>query len=382
MRFRKLGYSAEQIDEIVAYIDSEKSILGAPHLSPSHYDVFACSMGDNTIHYMGHIKMMAAAQPFLSGAITKTVNMPEDVTVEDVAELHMESWKLGLKAVAIYRDNCKVAQPLATQKKATARKASTACTRSTPPVPPTALRPTPCSAAKIAELEKEIERHTVFVKQPVRERMPNKRRSTTNKFRVADLEGYFIVGEYDDGRPGELFISVSKQGSTLAGLMDAFAVSISLGLQHGVPLSTYVKKYSNYRFEPSGMTDDPELRIATSVMDYIFRRIAVDYMPFDERQELGILTQQERIAADAAGCRGGGHGQPSVDTVGQVVLDLGAPASDAAPVEVTVAQPTPKMSAPKKNEVIAPLCYSCGNEMQRAGTCYVCGSCGSTSGCS
>jgi ribonucleoside-diphosphate reductase alpha chain len=308
---------------------------------------------------MGHIKMMAAAQPFLSGAISKTVNMPEEATVEEVADLHMEAWKLGLKAVAIYRDNCKVAQPLATQKKASAETESTA-----------SIDGHPTDAvleAKIAELEQEIERHTVFVKQPVRERMPNKRRSTTNKFRVADLEGYFTVGEYDDGRPGELFISVSKQGSTLAGLMDAFAVSISLGLQHGVPLSTYVKKYSNYRFEPSGMTDDPELRIATSLMDYIFRRIAVDYMPLSEREELGILTQQERLQPTLPGVEEAAVvDHPSA----QVALDL-----EAAPA-------APKMEAPKKNEVIAPLCYSCGNEMQRAGSCYVCGSCGSTSGCS
>jgi ribonucleoside-diphosphate reductase alpha chain len=364
----KLGYTDAQISDVLAHIDSEKSILGAPHVSPSHYDVFACSMGDNTIHYMGHIKMMAAAQPFLSGAISKTINCPEDVTVEDIADVHMEAWKLGLKAVAIYRDNCKVAQPLATQKKASAETESTA-----------SIDGHPTDAvleAKIAELEKEIERHTVFVKQPVRERMPNKRRSMTNKFRVADLEGYFTVGEYDDGRPGELFISVSKQGSTLAGIMDAFAVSISLGLQHGVPLSTYVKKYTNYRFEPSGMTDDPELRIATSLMDYIFRRIAVDYMDVAERTELGILTQQERIQPTLPGIEEATVvDHPSAEA--QVALDLSAPAP--GPVE---APKVPKMEAPKKNEVIAPLCYSCGNEMQRAGSCYVCGSCGSTSGCS
>jgi ribonucleoside-diphosphate reductase alpha chain len=340
-------------------------------VSPSHYDVFACSMGDNTIHYMGHIKMMAAAQPFLSGAISKTVNMPEEASVEDVADLHMEAWKLGLKAVAIYRDNCKVAQPLATQKKDSEESSSTQSVDGHPT--------DPVLAARIAELEQEIERHTVFVKQPVRERMPNKRRSTTNKFRVADLEGYFIVGEYDDGRPGELFISVSNQGSTQAGLMDAFAVSISLGLQHGVPLSTYVKKYSNYRFEPSGMTDGPELRIATSIMDYIFRRIAVDYMSYDERSELGILTQQERIQPTLPGVEEATVvDHPSA----QVALDLdAAPATPAAPAKPKPVE-TAKMTAPKKNEVIAPMCFTCGNEMQRAGACYVCGSCGSTSGCS
>ncbi|MEY2473329.1 MAG: ribonucleoside-diphosphate reductase alpha chain [Actinomycetota bacterium] len=367
---RKLGYTDSQIDDVLAHIDSEKSILGAPHVSPSHYDVFACSMGDNTIHYMGHIKMMAAAQPFLSGAISKTCNVPEEVTVEDIADLHMEAWKLGLKAVAIYRDNCKVAQPLATAKKDSAESSSTASIDGHPT--------DSVLAAKIAELEQEIERHTVFVKQPVRERMPNKRRSMTNKFRVADLEGYFTVGEYDDGRPGELFISVSKQGSTLAGIMDAFAVSISLGLQHGVPLSTYVKKYTNYRFEPSGMTDDPELRIATSLMDYIFRRIAVDYMPFEERAEIGILTQQERIQPTLPGIEEAVTIDHSSQDAGQGTLDLVAPAAPT-PVE---APKVPKMEAPKRNEVIAPMCFTCGNEMQRAGACYVCSSCGSTSGCS
>jgi ribonucleoside-diphosphate reductase alpha chain len=300
--------------------------------------------------------------------------MPEDVTVEDVEELHLESWKLGLKAVAIYRDNCKVAQPLATAKKGQGASGFDVPEGSDGAPTDAAL------AARVAELEQEIERHVIFTKQPVRERMPNKRRSTTTKFRVADCEGYFTVGEYDDGRPGEVFISVSKQGSTLSGIMDAFAVSISLGLQHGVPLSTYVKKYTNSRFEPSGMTEDPELRIATSLMDYIFRRIAVDYMPFAERSELGILTQQERIEPTLPGIEEAATPSHGSDAVAQVTLDLehghaSTPKPAAQPVQ-------PTMSAPQKNEVVAPLCYSCGNEMQRAGSCYVCSSCGSTSGCS
>ena len=237
--------------------------------------------------------------------------------------------------------------------------------------------------SKVAELEQEIERHTVFVKQPVRERLPNKRRSTTTKFRVADCEGYFTVGEYDDGRPGEVFISVSKQGSTLSGLMDAFAVSISLGLQHGVPLSTYVKKYANSRFEPSGMTDDPELRIATSLMDYIFRRIAVDYMPFERARGVGHPHAAGADPADAARCRRGDgcrsrFGRGRAGHVGSRSRHVVA----VAPAAAAVGREPPKMVAPKQNEVIAPLCYSCGNEMQRAGSCYVCGSCGSTSGCS
>src|SRR5579864_8004331 len=245
--------------------------------------VFACSMGDNTIQYRGHITMMGAVQPFLSGAISKTVNVPEEMTVEDVEQLHIEAWQLGLKAVAIYRDNCKVAQPLATAKKTVVDPGASAAE-----VHDAEL------AIKVAELEKALERQTVVVKQPIRERLPRKRKSYTFAFRVADCEGYVTVGEYDDGRPGEVFMKVSKQGSTLAGVMDAFSISVSLGLQHGVPLATFVKKYTNMRFEPAGMTDDPELRLASSLVDYIFRRLALDYLSYEERAELGVLTSAER----------------------------------------------------------------------------------------
>ena len=257
------------------------------HLSPDHLSVFVCSMGDNTIHYRGHVRMMAAAQPFLSGAISKTVNMPEDATVEDVEQLHIEAWQMGIKAVAIYRDNCKVAQPLATTKKATLAVAG-------PEAHDAEL------AVKIAELEKALEMRTEAAKEPVRERpvrehMPRKRKSLTFSFRVADCEGYVTVGELDDGRPGEVFMKVSKQGSTLAGIMDAFAISVSLGLQHGVPLATFVRHFTNMRFEPAGMTDDPDLRFAASLVDYIFRRLAVEYMSPLERTDLGILTVSERM---------------------------------------------------------------------------------------
>ncbi len=355
---RKLGYDADQVQAIIAYIDEHKSIIGAPDFRSEHLSVFACSMGDNTIHYMGHVRMLGAVQPFISGAVSKTVNMPEDATVEDVEQLHIDAWKLGVKAVAIYRDNCKVAQPLANTKKAVAtvdltNGASTAenDTRS----------------RRIAELEEKLAIQTVVVKQPVRERLPRQRRSRTYKFRVADCEGYFTVSEYDDGRPGELFIKASKQGSTLAGILDAFSISISIGLQHGVPLRTLVDKYANMRFEPAGMTDDPELRLSTSIIDYIFRRIAVDYMPLEDRREMGILTSDERT-------------QPTLPGVEEVatptVIDHAGPgASPQLPLE----HPAVASAAAKLD---APLCYSCGNEMQRAGSCYVCGSCGTTSGCS
>ena len=251
-------------------------------------------MGDNTIHYSGHVRMMGAVQPFISGAISKTVNMPEDVTVEDVEQLHIDAWRLGIKAVAIYRDNCKVAQPLSTTKKEGVVDGGDEA----PPGSDAEARDR-ALAARIAELEEALEHErqrkteSVLV-GAIRERLPRRRRSNTFAFRVADCEGYVTVGEYEDGRPGEVFIKVSKQGSTLAGIMDAFSISLSLGLQHRVPLATYVRKYSNMKFEPAGITDDADLRIATSLVDYIFRRLALDYLTYEERLELGVLSTSER----------------------------------------------------------------------------------------
>ena len=292
----KLGYGVEQAEDIVAYINEHMSILGAPHLAPEHLPVFACSMGDNTIHYSGHIRMMGAVQPFISGAISKTVNMPEDVSVEDVEQLHIDAWRLGIKAVAIYRDNCKVAQPLSTTKKT----AATAGGDTAPAGSEAEARDREVTA-RIAELETALAQSQQRAASPlvvgaVRERLPRKRNSKTFSFRVADCEGYVTVGEYEDGRPGEVFIKVSKQGSTLAGIMDAFSISLSLGLQHGVPLATFVRKFANMKFEPAGITDDPELRIATSLIDYISRRLALDFLPVEERTELGILSTQERTS--------------------------------------------------------------------------------------
>ena len=257
---RKLGHSDEQVDAIIAHIDEHKTIIGAPGFNPEHLPVFACSMGDNTIHYMGHVTMMGAVQPFISGAISKTVNMPEDVTVEDVEQLHIDAWKLGVKAIAIYRDNCKVAQPLATQKKTTAE------------------NPAGAHAEAPADTVERIVEH-VIVQEPVRQKLPRTRNSKTFSFRVADCRGFATVAEYEDGRPGELFLNVSKQGSTLAGLMDSFAISVSHGLQYGVPLRAFVETFSNRKFEPAGMTDDPDIRIAQSLVDYIFRKLAVMYLP-------------------------------------------------------------------------------------------------------
>ena len=387
----RLGYSHDQVGEIIAYIDVHKTIVGAPYLSAEHLAVFACSMGDNTIHYLGHVRMMGAVQPFISGAISKTVNLPEDVTVEDVEQLHIDAWRLGIKAVAVYRDNCKVGQPLSTTKKDGAA-----------PDPSGDAAPAGSDAEaharelsdKIAGLEAALAHEqartaeTVVV-GAVRERLPRRRKSSTFAFRVADCEGYVTVGEYEDGRPGEVFMKVSKQGSTLAGIMDAFSISVSLGLQHGVPLATYVRKYTNMRFEPAGITDDPDLRIATSLVDYIFRRLAVDYLPMEERAELGVLSTAERMQPTLPGVEEratestGVVEAESVDPVIATVVDGSAPSPTEQHARSTrpVAAPTDQPLA-RAEPRDAPYCYQCGNAMQRAGSCYVCASCGTTSGCS
>jgi ribonucleoside-diphosphate reductase alpha chain len=321
----KLGYAEEQVVDIVAFVTENNSVVDAPHLKPEHYAVFDTAMGDRPIHYMGHVRMMAAAQPFISGAISKTVNMPEHVTVEEVEQLFVESWKLGLKAVAIYRDNCKVAQPLSADKK---KGAVTA----TATAEPTSLA------------------------TPVRKRLPMARPARTTSFRVGDAEGYVTAGEYPDDGVGELFLKVAKQGSTMAGIMDAFAIAVSIALQYGVPLETYVEKFVNTKFEPSGMTNDPDIRIATSIIDYIFRRLALDYLPAEKREALGIRSVEERKASLADG-------------------------GTYAPAPVAP-QPIELGDRPRAQAADAPLCYSCGSKMQPAGSCYVCPSCGSTSGCS
>ena len=373
----KLGYSEEEIADIALYIDEHKSIIGAPHLSPDHLAVFACSMGDNTIHYRGHVRMMGAVQPFLSGAISKTVNMPEEATVAEVERLHIDAWRMGIKAVAIYRDNCKVGQPLATTKKVAATTSAEAHDAEL--------------AQKVEELEKALERQTVVVKRPIHEHMPRKRKSSTFSFRVADCEGYVTVGEFPDGRPGEVFISVSKQGSTLAGIMDAFAISVSMGLQHGVPLATFVRHFTNMRFEPAGMTDDPDLRFASSLVDYIFRRLAVEYMAEAERLELGILTVSERMQPTLPGVEEAAivdqpiHSEflEEVDLRGRGETTLDEPS--AAPTVPTSASSRPDRAGGAHRQPAtsdAPYCYQCGVQMQRAGSCFACPSCGTTSGCS
>ena len=378
---KNLGYRPAEVASIVAYIDVNKTIVGAPELRAEHLNVFACSMGDNVIHYLGHVKMMGAVQPFISGAISKTVNMPEDATVEEVAQLHIDAWQLGIKAIAIYRDNCKVGQPLQTAKKDGSERnvfgAATSTAAST--------EPDPVLTAKIAELEQALASTTTVIRKPQREKLPRKRLSSTFQFRVADCKGFVTVGEYGDGRPGEVFINVSKQGSTLAGIMDAFSISISLGLQHGVPLATYVRMYSSMRFEPAGITDDPELRIATSLIDYIFRRLALDYLSADMRAELGVQSTKERMQPTLPGVEEAATPSSSLSNSGTTTADaldvVEAPTVPLIRPAAGSSEPTRKLLS-RDRPADAPFCYSCGNEMNRAGSCYVCSACGATSGCS
>jgi ribonucleoside-diphosphate reductase alpha chain len=356
-----LGYTKAQADEIVAYIDTEKTILGAPHLKKEHENVFACSMGDNSIHYTGHVKMMAAVQPFLSGAISKTVNMPEEASVEDIEQIHIDSWEMGLKAVAIYRDNCKVAQPLSMAKKAGSEKEA----------------PVEELAAHSPVTPEEIDR--IVLKGAVRRKLPRVRNGKTYKFQLADLEGYFTVGEYEEGTPGELFISVSREGSTLSGLMDSFAISVSHGLQYGVPLKSYVKTLRGTSFAPSGITDDADIRTSSSITDYIMRRLALDYLSFDDRLELGMASLDDMPADNQV---------QLLDDAPTLITDAPvAPVVSAAVVQMaapSVSEPATPAAAAKTvgADSTAPLCYNCGNQTQRAGSCYVCSSCGSTTGCS
>jgi ribonucleoside-diphosphate reductase alpha chain len=320
-------------------------------------------MGDNPIHYLGHVKMMGAVQPFISGAISKTVNMPEDVSVEDVEQLHIDAWQLGVKAVAIYRDNCKVAQPLAMAKSDAAEAADAAALAAGGEASTGAANP----GAQV--VERIVEK---VVYEPIRNKLPRTRSSRTFEFRVADCKGFVTVGEYEDGRPGEIFVRVSKQGSTLAGIMDAFAIGLSMGLQYGVPLEAYIEKFTNVRFEPAGMTDDPDIRFATSLVDYIFRRLAVEYVDKDKREAMGIMTVGERLQPTLPGVE-------EATTPSATSMDL--PLEDRAPSDaLKVRNEHPTAAAAPTREMV--LCHVCGDMMQRAGSCYACPSCGSTSGCS
>ena len=376
---KNLGYQPEQVEAIIEYIAVHGHVVNAPSLRQEHYEVFDCAMGERAIAPMGHVRMLAAIQPFLSGSVSKTINMPESATVEEVEQIYFEGWKLGLKALAIYRDNCKVGQPLSVSKRQ--EKA--------------AAQPAPAQQAAPSALHEQ---------RPVRKRLPKKRSATVTRFDVAGAEGYMTASTYPDDGVGEVFLKLGKQGSTLAGVMDAFSMAISVGLQYGIPLESYVGKFTNMRFEPAGMTDDPDIRIATSMMDYIFRRLALDHLPYDQRAELGILSASERVA-QLAGQDPATLGEEvdpvelrqsaGVETHSERPAAPAASPPAAAPKPSTPAQAGPRSagsSGPHSTaELIefqqgrtadAPLCLTCGTKMRPAGSCYVCEGCGSTSGCS
>jgi ribonucleoside-diphosphate reductase alpha chain len=353
---RKLGYTEETIEAIVEFIATNGHVIDAPGLKPEHYEVFDCALGARSIAPMGHVRMMAACQPFLSGAISKTVNLPEDATVEEVEEVHLEAWRMGIKALAVYRDNCKVGQPLSDGK---AKK-----------------KDAPVEAAAT----------------PVRKRLPKSRPATTTSFSVGGAEGYMTAGAYADGALGEVFLKLGKQGSTLAGVMDAFSIAVSIGLQYGVPLETFVEKFTNLRFEPAGMTDDADIRIAQSMMDYIFRRLALDYLPFEQRSAMGLYTSAERAAA----LDNGGEYAPvssqasaSADTPKAPAV-VAAPAAVSKPVAVKIEAAPLAATIGSSSDLLesmgiksdAPMCMTCGVKMRMSGACFVCEGCGNTSGCS
>ena len=357
---KNLGYQPEQAEAIIEFIAEHGHVIDAPGLRPEHYNVFDCAMGERAISPMGHVRMMAAVQPALSGAISKTVNLPESASIQDIEKIYFEGWKLGLKALAIYRDNCKVGQPL--------------------------------SVAKKKSEEATAESATPHEVRPVRRRLPRQRSATVTRFSVAGAEGYMTASSYPDDGVGEVFLKLGKQGSTLAGVMDAFSMAISVGLQYGIPLESYVAKFTNMRFEPAGVTDDPDIRIASSVMDYIFRRLALDHLPYDERSELGILTTHERTAqlngedATAATDEVDPEELAQSVPVEKVQRSLPEPVEPAArPIESSASTPhssTELIESQQGRVADAPLCLTCGTKMRPAGSCYVCEGCGSTSGCS
>ena len=363
---KKLGYAQETIEAIVEYIGEHGHVIDAPGLKVSDYAIFDTAMGVRSITPLGHVRMMAAVQPFISGAISKTVNMPESATIEEVEDIYFQGWKLGIKALAIYRDNCKVGQPLSDAK-----------------------------AKKVDEIiELTAEAIAELTSKPTRKRLPKSRPSRTTSFSVAGAEGYMTAGSYEDGHLGEVFLKLGKQGSTLAGVMDAFSIAISIALQYGVPLEAFVSKFVNMRFEPAGMTDDPDIRISQSIMDYIFRRLALDYLPYEQREALSIFTADERTATVNASY---GAPAPAADLDDIIEEDSVEIAAEAAATATASAAQTIQITKPATSKAHssaelleeitgiasdAPLCMTCGIKMRTAGSCYVCEGCGSTSGCS
>ena len=378
---KKLGYQPEQVEAIVDYIAEHGHVVDAPGLKTEHYEIFDTAMGVRALKPMGHVRMMAAAQPFLSGAISKTVNLPESATVEEIEDIYFQSWKLGLKATACYRDSCKVGQPMSSGKGEN--------------------KGTDSNKAADSAVETKVVEKVVYA--PTRKRLPKSRISRTTSFTVGGAEGYMTSGAHDDGELGEIFLKLGKQGSTLAGVMDAFSIAVSIGLQYGVPLETYVSKFTNLRFEPAGLTDDADVRMAQSLMDYVFRRLALDYLPFESRQALGIYSAEERQRYLETGSY-----EPTEETGSAAELVESAPTDKGAPVDITIEEKSEaappveegrqaRLETPETKQahtsaelmekltgtaVDSPLCFTCGTKMRPAGSCYVCEGCGSTSGCS
>jgi ribonucleoside-diphosphate reductase alpha chain len=355
MALGKLGYTRPQIESIVHYIDEHEEIEGAPFLKDEHLPVFDCAFkpanGERSIHYMGHIKMMGATQPFISGAISKTVNVPREATVEEIEKAYIESWRLGAKAISIYRDGSKRTQPLNTSKAGVADTRNVASGFS----------------RKDDEQVREVVREVIkVVERPQRRKLPDERHSITHKFDVAGHEGYITVGLFEDGTPGEIFLVMAKEGSTISGFADAFAQAISYALQYGVPLQTLVDKFSHSRFEPSGMTKNPEVRFAKSIVDYIFRWMATKFLSTEAQFRAGVNLREEPGGAGEAG-RAGGAGQAAATSVAS-----GLGRKDPA-------KPSP--FAAMQNQEDAPPCSTCGSIMIRSGSCYKCANCGTTSGC-
>jgi ribonucleoside-diphosphate reductase alpha chain len=358
---KQLSYADETAEAIIEYIAEHGHVIDAPGLKPEHYEVFDTAMGQRAIKPMGHVRMMAAAQPFLSGAISKTVNLPETATVEEIADVYLQGWKLGLKALAVYRDNCKVGQPLSDGKAGRA------------------------DDKKSAAVETEVVEKVVY--RPTRKRLPKSRPSRTTSFSVGGAEGYMTSGSYPDDGLGEVFLKLGKQGSTLAGVMDAFSIAVSIALQYGVPLETFVQKFTNLKFEPAGLTDDPDIRMAQSIMDYIFRRLALDYLSFEERAELGIYTATERARQVETGSY-----LPAEEELTEAESLKNDPGDEvrtdemdragAKPAPVTARTTSELFEEITGTSVDAPLCLTCGTKMRPSGSCYVCEGCGSTSGCS
>jgi ribonucleoside-diphosphate reductase alpha chain len=409
---RKLGYTPGQVEDILAYVNERETIEGAPGLRPEHLSVFDCAFkpvnGERSIHYMGHIRMMSAVQPFLSGAISKTVNMPEKATVEEIERVYLEGWKLGLKAIAIYRDGSKRSQPLSTGKK----KGDDAV-----------------DSSIVAELKNQLAAAQAEAVKPHRRRLPSERQAITHKFDISGHEGYITVGLYPDGKPGEIFLKMAKEGSTVSGLMDTFATSVSLALQYGVPLRDLVNKFAHVRFEPSGFTGNQEIPIAKSIVDYIFRWMGSRFLPADEKAQIGLINRGEVVAEPGPISFGGGSFgasaiAPKVEE-GPSAIDeaLGGPPTDTPRATAVATEPAPKSALPvvesaatdghangdgngKANgngnghalsaitaslgmtkvaftvQEDAPSCADCGSIMVRNGSCYKCLNCGSTSGCS